>query len=147
MWRLTDMKKTDYLSKFQNILIVVLVWMMSIVVLSTTMELAFILANDFMTSPPLLNINELLDVFGYFMLVLIGIELLETLKIYATERAINVQVVFLVAMIAIARKVIILDVHETPSLTLIGIAFIIIALSAGYYLVKKSQEQAICKIL
>jgi hypothetical protein len=50
-------------------------------------------------------------------------------------------------MIAIARKVIILEVGEIQSLTLIGIEFIIASLSAGYYLVKKSQEETICKIL
>ena len=39
-------------------------------------------------------------------------------------------------MIAIARKVIILDVKELPSATLLGIAAIIITLSGGYYLFK-----------
>ena len=42
----------------------------------------------------------------------------------------------MVAMIAIARKVIILDVKELPSVTLLGIAAIIITLSGGYYLFK-----------
>ena len=49
--------------------------------------------------------------------------------------------VFTVAMIAIARKVIILDVKELSSLTLMGIGVIIIALSAGYYLLTIKQNE------
>ena len=44
------------------------------------------------------------------------------------------------AIIAMARKVIILDVVALPSMTLLGIAAIVVSLSAGYYLVKKSQQ-------
>ena len=56
-----------------------------------------------------------------FLLVLIGVELLETVKMYLAKKTVHVEVVFTVAMIAIARKVIILDVKELFSLTLIGI--------------------------
>jgi len=46
-----------------------------------------------------------------------------------------VEVVFAMALIAVARKVIILDVKELDSLVLIGIAAIVLALSVGYYYV------------
>jgi uncharacterized membrane protein (DUF373 family) len=49
-----------------------------------------------------------------------------------------VKVVFAVALIAIGRKVIILDLKEIPSLSLLGIAAIIISLSCGYFLVKRT---------
>ena len=138
----------NYLDIFHKVIITVLTWLMGLVVLLATLELIYSLALDILTPPLfLLDIGELLDIFGYFLLILIGIELLETFRIYLQEHAINVQVVFVVAMIAIARKVIILDVGEIQSLTLIGIGFIIASLSAGYYLVKKSQEETICKRL
>ena len=44
-------------------------------------------------------------------------------------------------MIAIARKVIILDVKELPSLTLLGIAAIIITLAVAYWLVKRGVKE------
>jgi hypothetical protein len=69
----------------------------------------------------LLDITELLDLFGLFLLVLIGVELLDTLKAYIKDNVVHVEVVLTVAMIAIARKVIILDVKELPSMTLFGI--------------------------
>jgi len=138
----------NYLDLFHKVIITVLTWLMGLVVLLATLELIYLIARDILTPPLfLLDLGELLDIFGYFLLILIGIELLETFRIYLQEQAINVQVVFVVAMIAIARKVIILDVGEIQSLTLIGIGFIIASLSAGYYLVKKSQEETICKRL
>ena len=135
-----------HLQRFERVVIVALIIMMGMVVLLATVELAFILVKD-MVSPPvfILEVDELLDIFGLFLLVLIGIELLETVKAYLVDNVIRVHVVFTVALIAISRKVIILDVKETPSLKLAGIAAIIIALSLGYYFIKKMDQKSIGK--
>jgi uncharacterized membrane protein (DUF373 family) len=71
---------------------------------------------------------------------------LETVKAYLVDNVIRVHVVFTVALIAISRKVIILDVKETPSLKLAGIAAIIIALSLGYFCIKKMDQKSIGKV-
>jgi uncharacterized membrane protein (DUF373 family) len=115
--------------------------MMALVVCLSTVELGWFIIKD-VISPPifLLEIDELLDIFGMFLLVLIGVELLETVKMYLTQKTLHVEVVFMVAMIAIARKAIILDINELPSLTLIGIGAIIISLSAGYYLLTRRRN-------
>jgi uncharacterized membrane protein (DUF373 family) len=117
-----------------------LMLMMAVAVLVSTIELGYILVKDIITPPPvLLQLDQLLEIFGLFLLVLIGFELLETIKTYIEENAVRVEVVLVVAMIAIARKIIILDVKTMPSLTLIAIGFIIIALAIGYYLIKRSR--------
>ena len=51
----------------------------------------------------------MIPVLGGFLLVLIGVELLDTIKAYFLENAIHVEIVVLLAIIAIARKVILLD--------------------------------------
>ncbi len=89
----------------------------------------------------MLEIDELLDILGLFLLVLLGIELVSTLKAYLTENEIHREVVFAVALIAIGRKVIILDVKEISSLSLLGIAAMIISLFIGYFLVKRSLHR------
>jgi uncharacterized membrane protein (DUF373 family) len=71
------------------------------------------------------------------MLVLIGIELLETIKAYLTENVIHVEIVLEVALIAIARKVIILDIEKYSGLTIVGTAGLILAVAAAYYAVKR----------
>jgi len=123
-----------YLEKIEKVIVLSLLVMMVAVVLLSTIELGLLIIKDISTPPIfILEIDELLDIFGMFLLVLIGVELLETVKMYLTKKTVHVEIVFTVAMIAIARKVIILDVKELSSLTLVGIGTIIIALSAGYY--------------
>ncbi len=131
-----------YVTWFEQIIIAVLIFMMALVVLLATIDLGWTIIKDLATPPVvMLDLNQILDIFGLFLLVLIGIELVETIKVFFTERAIRVEVVLMVGIIAIARKVIVLDVKEIPSLTLIGIGFVVIALTAGYYLIKRSHTK------
>jgi uncharacterized membrane protein (DUF373 family) len=129
------------IKKFQKIIILVLVVLMALVLLLSTVELAWVIIKDIITPPILiLEIDELLEIFGLFMLVLIGIELLDTIaKTYMAESVDHAQIVMAVAIIAIARKVIILDVKDLSGLALVGIAAIILALSIGYFLIKKKE--------
>lgn len=130
-----------YLKMFEKGIAYTLIGLMALVLLLTTFELAWIIVQDII-SPPLflLDMNELLDIFGLFLLILIGVELIDTVrKTYLTENVIHVEVVLGVAIIAIARKVITLDFKELSGLTVVGIAAIIIALSGGYYLLKRSR--------
>ena len=132
-----------FLKVFEKIIIRVLVFLMAIVLLLSTVELAWVIIKDIITPPILLlEIDELLEIFGLFMLVLIGIELLDTIaKTYMAESVDHAQIVMAVAIIAIARKVIILDVKDLSGLALVGIAAIILALSIGYYLIRKKSER------
>ena len=130
----------DMLKKFEKMITATLVVLMAIVVLLATIELGWIIVKDIVTPPVfLLDITELLDIFGLFLLVLIGVELLETIKAYMKDNAVHIDVVLTVAMIAIARKVIILDVKELSSMTLVGIASIILALAAAKYYYRREK--------
>lgn len=114
---------------------------MTIVLALATLDLAWLIIQDILSSQYLLlSVDQLLDIFGLFMLVLIGIELLETIiKTYVTQDQPHYEVVLSVAIIAMARKVIILDLKDVDSLGLIGIGFIILALTTGYFLMKRSR--------
>jgi len=126
------------IKKFEKMIILALVAMMALVLFLSTVDVAWLIMKDILTPPYiLLDADELLDIFGFFMLVLIGIELLETMvKTYLAQSTDHAQIVMAVAIIAISRKVIILDVKELSGLSLLGIAAIILALSIGYYLIK-----------
>lgn len=87
--------------------------------------------------------HEILQIFGYFLLILIGIELLETIKAYLIKNEIHVEIIILVAIIAVARKIILLDpfvegAEALNSAGMMALGVVIIALAASYYLVKKS---------
>lgn len=127
-----------YLEKIEFIVVRALVVMMALVVLFASLDLAWIIIQDLMVPPYLLfDVNRLLEIFGMFLLVLIGIELLESIRTYLDHKLIHVEIVMTVALIAIARKVIILDVKELDGLKLIGIGVIIIALAGGYVFIKR----------
>mgnify|MGYP000023503445 CR=1 FL=1 len=126
---------------FETCIIIFLVVLMMVVVGLSALELAVMLWNQ-VRKPPylLLNLPELLEVLGFFMMVLIGLELLETIKNYLTQHALHVEVVILVAMIAISRKVIILDMKEMTPNSMMGIAFLLLSLAVSYFLIKKGMS-------
>ena len=127
-----------FLKKFEHAIVVSLITMMVVVVVLATIELAWIIIWDIITPPIfLLEIGELLEIFGFFLLVLIGIELLETIKAYLLSNVVHVEIVLEVALIAIARKVIILDISKYESLTLIGIAALIAAVALAFMVIKR----------
>lgn len=84
--------------------------------------------------------NHLHSVFGGFLSVLIGIELLHTIKMYLKDDVVHVEIVLLVALIGISRHVIDLDIKNLEPITLFGISTLILALSAGYYLIKSGMR-------
>ena len=131
----------NFLKKFERLIIGMLIVLMMIVVLLSTIELGWIILQDILNPPYIvLDANELLDIFGFFLLVLIGVELIETLRAYLTDNTVHAEVVVEVAMIAIARKVIILEVKELSGLTLVGIAAIIAALTGAFYVLKRMRD-------
>ncbi len=124
---------------FERVINVALLLMLAIVVLLATVDLGWLIIRDVLSPPVmLLDVNELLELFGAFLLVLIGLELLNTVKTYITKKTVHVEVVLLVAIVAIARKVVILEPGEMDGLSLLGVAAIILSLSVGYYFVKRS---------
>lgn len=136
------MKLEILITRVQAITVAAMMVLLMIVVLSSTVHLGFLIAQE-MWKPPrlLIPVQGLLEVFGYFLLVLIGVELLETLKVYIRKDIIHVRVVIEVALIAMARKVITEEPHSVSSLTLFAIAALILALGVAFYFERQASEQ------
>jgi len=131
-----------YLEKFEELISRALLLMMAAVVLLTTIELGWILVKDVLTPPVLLlEINEILELFGMFLLVLIGIELMHSVKIFIKRRAIHLEAMLVVALVAVARKVIVLEPKELAPEAVLGLAAMALALTIGYYLVKRAGRE------
>ena len=128
-----------FVNKFERVIYGVLIALLMVVLCFAVGELVWVLFSSLSNPPPLLLQNhELTNVLGVFLLVLIGVELLDTMLEYFRENAIHVEIVVLLSIIAIARKVILLDPSTTNGLELIGIGVIIIGLSAAYFMIKKA---------
>jgi uncharacterized membrane protein (DUF373 family) len=128
----------EQVNKFERMIYYILIMLLSVVILFTIVELIFVLVQGLLEiSAFRLDNSEILEIFGFFLLILIGIELLETIKTYLQENRIHVEIILLVAIIAIARKVILLDPFVESDVALLGLAAVIFALCGGYYLIKK----------
>jgi uncharacterized membrane protein (DUF373 family) len=77
--------------------------------------------------------------FSGVLLTLLGLELLDTVKVYFRDHQVRVEVILLVSLIAMGRHVLELDLHHAEPFVLIGIASLIVVLAASYYLVKRAQ--------
>ena len=100
----------EIVNKFEKGVYAVLMALLMLVLLGSLLDLVWLLYDALIfTTPALLETRELIAVLGAFLLVLIGVELLDTIKAYFRENSIHVEIVVLLAIIAVARKVILLD--------------------------------------
>src|SRR5262249_55646150 len=129
------------ITRTQKATVVALSAMLLIVMLLSTVHLGVLIVEEVLKPPRfLIAVQGLLEIFGYFLLVLIGVELLETLKAYLKKDVIHVRVVLEVALIAMARKVIIEEPNTVPGATLFGIAALILALGIAFYFERQGQK-------
>ncbi len=82
------------------------------------------------------------SVFAGVLLLMLGLELLETLKSYFTESQVRIEVILIVALIALARHVMLMDITRTSGAVLLGAAALTLALAASYWLVRARRAAA-----
>ncbi|MEP7704463.1 phosphate-starvation-inducible PsiE family protein [Paraglaciecola sp. 25GB23A] len=130
------------IKKWMSFIVLIL---MTVIVAIAIVELGIILYLDLFDPTDdvlFLEIDELFKIFGFFFIILIGFELVETVEMYFKENVIHAEVVLLVAVIAVSRKVILLDLEKYEPLAIIGLGIIILALGGSYYLIKLSYRGA-----
>ncbi len=120
----------------------VLAVFMTAVILWGVVDVVYVLY-DRLATPPfmLLQISDILETFGAFMAVLIAIEIFENIIIYLRDDVIHVKIVMATALMAIARKVIVLDTEKLQAIDFFAIAAVVLAMSVGYWLVCQRDKQ------
>ena len=84
---------------------------------------------------------SLRDLFASVLLVLLGLGLTESVKVYLTEESVHVEVALLVALIAVFRSLLLQDFQKADPLLLIGLAAVLLALTGGYFLLTKALRR------
>jgi uncharacterized membrane protein (DUF373 family) len=115
-----------------------------VVLMLATIEFALLLVRQILEPPwLLLDVTNLTVIFSFALMLLIGLELIESVEIYFehTNSKALAEPIILIAIIAMARKVIILDTKTVDSFVIFGIAMMILALTVGYFLVRKTLRQ------
>lgn len=130
----------EIFGKIERLIALALLALMGIVVISGMLEVAYVVFVDLFKPPGFfLGVEDLFDIFGLFLMVLIGLELMTSMKMYLDDNTIHAEMMFLVALTAVARKVVILDASTMEPMVVFSIGFLVITLSAGYYLIKKKR--------
>ncbi|MBD3386630.1 hypothetical protein GF407_17130 [candidate division KSB1 bacterium] len=116
--------------------------LMTLVILWGVADVGWVLYKQLLATPKfMLTISDILATFGAFMAVLIAIEIFINISIYLRDDVIHVKIVMATALMAIARKIIILDYEKTSPDYVWATAGVVFAMSIGYFLVVKYGEE------
>ena len=131
----------DKLKWFIRLSVRILAILMTFVILWGVVDVGWVLYQQLIDPPfMLLTSSEILATFGAFMAVLIAIEIFVNITVYLQDDVIHVKIVMATALMAIARKVIILDYEKISPDYVWATGGVVLALSIGYWLVAGFSE-------
>jgi len=127
-------KVMTFVERIEGIILHCLVFMLLASVVMGTVELGRSLVVIAMTPPPLMiDPADLTRLFGLFLVILIGLELLKLIKLHMSHDMVRPELVIEVAIIAVCNKVVTLDPKTMTADIMVGLAALLIALAAGFY--------------
>ncbi len=116
--------------------------LMMLLILASVLDVVYVFYNNIMSDPVgFLTVNEIFQLFGTFMVVLIAVEIFINIRLYLGTHIMPVQLVIATALMAIARKVIVLDLDKVSYMDVIGIAAVVLALGITYWLVARLSDE------
>ena len=131
--------------RFEHIIIVILTAMISVIVVvavwNLSLKIVFGLILPGSLDPSDYAIFQ--AVFGMIFTVIIALEFKKSLLVIAERRENVVQIrsVVMIALLAICRKVIILDVNDTDALQIFALAAAILSLGVVYWLIREGDQR------
>jgi uncharacterized membrane protein (DUF373 family) len=125
-----------FIKQIENLVSKALAIAMVLVILVAIFDLGIFLSQELFTSPLGFYNKTLIQVFGLFLNILIALELLENITAYLQKHVVQVELVIVTSLIAVARKIIIFDFSKSSGTDLIGLAIAIFALAISYWIVR-----------
>jgi len=127
-----------------TICVKVLAVLMAVVIFLGVVDVIYLLYDELSTPPLLhLSVSEIFGIFGAFMVVLIAIEIFINIRLYLGSNVLPIKLVIATALMAIARKVIVLDITETEAVYVYAIGVVTLALGATYWLVGNADRPGV----
>lgn len=136
-----DNKFLHLLESIQSGISKVLSVLMVLVTIIAVYDLGIFLVQELLSeifSPNSVRFSEaLFRIFGLFLNILIALEILENITAYLKKHVIQVELVIVTSLIAVARKIIILDLNKTSGTEVIGLGVAIFSLSVSYWVIRR----------
>ena len=106
-----------------------------VIMLSAIDIVILVVGKILMSNSYIISIEQIVELLGAFLTVLIAIEVYQNIVVYLREDTIQVKVVLATAVIAVSRKVIIMDLSTAQPLSVLALAGIVLAVALAYCLV------------
>ena len=131
-----------YLKNIIHLCLKSLAILMIVVIIFGVIDVGWTIYQRFVAAPRfILTMGDVLATFGAFMVVLIAIEIFQNIVLYLRDDVIHVKIVLATALMAIARKVIILDYDELEPMYIAATGIVLIATGITYWFVHKLPEK------
>ncbi len=139
---LSDESFLGFLKGFEVLIAKILSLAMIVVLVVAIADLARFLATELSNPPYGFFTTTLIEIFGLFLNVLIALEVLENITAYLEKQTARVQLelVIVTSLTAVARKIIIFDSKQAGGLDLIGLGAAIFALAISYLIVRSGNH-------
>jgi uncharacterized membrane protein (DUF373 family) len=141
---LKQIGKDDFFLKginhVENVLSKILSLAMIVVIFVSVIDLAIVLSKEIMTPPDGFLGRTLINIFGLFLNVLIALEILENITAYLRKHVVQIELVVVTSITAVARKIIILDFDKVDGIDIIGLGIAIFALSISYWIIRNTKH-------
>ena len=139
-----DWHKMSIYQRFESLVALTLTAVIGVIILVSLYNLTAQVASGLLSGffDPLQKESFQL-VFAEVLTVMIALEFNHTLQFVATrsQSIIQTKVVLLISLLAIARKVIVLDFEKTEMGELFGLAALIVALGAVYWMIRERDDR------
>jgi uncharacterized membrane protein (DUF373 family) len=140
----------DVQSPFINFLQKIILWSIKVLALFMVIVIVWSVADVVFLmilkaqEPYLLisDMDEVLTIFGAFLVVLIAIEIFLNIILYLKKDMNHLKLVIATALMAIGRKVIILDYDQVRDWHMIGMGALILSLGFAYWFISRSHSVA-----
>lgn len=129
------------ISRVEGFVSKVLSVVMVVVILVSVYDLVIILSQELFTTPLGFFNKTLFQTFGLFLNILIALEILENITAYLRKHVVQVELVIVTSLTAVARKIIILDLQKVTGAEIVGLAIAILALSISYLIIRFTNPQ------
>ena len=137
-----EMPLIVWLNKAIKAAMSILAILMVLVIFWSIADVVFVLYEKLLR-PPLfiLEASDILKLFGSFLLVLIGVEVYQNIVLYLKTNIIPMKLVISTALVAIARKVIVLDFNDIGPMYVLSTAAVTLALGITYFLIDRRIKE------
>jgi uncharacterized membrane protein (DUF373 family) len=85
--------------------------------------------------------SDLQHVFAGVLLLVLGLELMKSLESFFVGFRVQVEIIVIVALIAVARHILLIDFEHAQPMTILAVATLLLALAVSYVLVRRPEQK------